>query len=62
MTDCKTLSINEVAEILRVSRPTVYALIRQRKLRSFKVGRCRRVTFKALQDCISAEERQGGSA
>nr|WP_106980343.1 helix-turn-helix domain-containing protein [Streptomyces varsoviensis] len=52
------LTVDQVADRLRVSRWTVYNLIRSRQLASLTVGRCRRITEAALSEFISlrAEE------
>jgi excisionase family DNA binding protein len=42
------LTAEEAAEVLRVSRSTVYVLIRSARLRSVKVGGLRRVPVAAL--------------
>ncbi|MEV4293038.1 excisionase family DNA-binding protein [Nonomuraea bangladeshensis] len=45
-------TVDEAAERLRVSRWTLYALIRSNQLRSFKVGRRRLIEAEALTECI----------
>jgi len=45
-----------------ISRPTLYDLISSGKLRSYKVGRARRVSDEAIMDCVKlleAETAQG---
>lgn len=44
------LTVAEVALLLKVSRWTVYELIRTRQLASFKLGRCRRIPASAVHD------------
>jgi len=46
------LTIDEVAERLRVSRWSVYNLIRANQLRTVKIGRRRLVTPVALIECV----------
>jgi excisionase family DNA binding protein len=45
-------TIQEAADRLRVSRWSVYNLIRARQLRTIKIGRRRLVTPAALAECI----------
>jgi len=47
-----TLSINEVAEELRIGRTTVYRLVKCGELPSFKIGRSRRISAKSLEEFI----------
>ena len=46
------LTIQEAADRLRVSRWSVYNLIRSNQLRTVKIGRRRLVTPAALAECI----------
>ena len=46
------LTVNEVADRLRISRWKVYELIRARELASFLVGRCRRVPVSAVDAMV----------
>ncbi|GGT37727.1 excisionase family DNA-binding protein [Nonomuraea spiralis] len=46
------LTVDEAAKRLRVSRWTLYTLIRSNQLRSFKVGRRRLIEADALTECI----------
>jgi excisionase family DNA binding protein len=43
------LTINEVADQLRVGRTTVYRLVRSGELPSFRIGRSRRISLDSLQ-------------
>jgi excisionase family DNA binding protein len=54
----RLLTVDEEAEWLRVSRWSVYNLIRAKQLRTVKIGRRRLVTRAALVDCVAllAEE------
>jgi excisionase family DNA binding protein len=46
------LTVNEVAEVLQISRWKVYKLLRTRELDSFLLGRCRRVPASALAEMV----------
>jgi excisionase family DNA binding protein len=48
------LTVDEAAEYLRVSRWTVYNLIRSNQLRTVKIGRRRLVTLAALSECVES--------
>lgn len=48
----RLLTVDEAAEQLRVSRWTVYNLIRSNQLRTIKIGRRRLVTLDALTECV----------
>lgn len=52
--DTEMLTVEEVARRLRVSRWTVYKLIKERQLVSGKLGRARRVPLSAIAACIAA--------
>ena len=61
MTEKQTFTIDETAQYLGVSRPTVYAEIHSGRLRSMKIGtgRGRRlIHHKALADYITQRERE----
>jgi excisionase family DNA binding protein len=45
-------TIEEAAEVLSVSRSTVYDLVRMRLLDTVLIGRSRRVPASALQDLV----------
>jgi excisionase family DNA binding protein len=47
------LTVQEAADRLRVSRWSVYNLIRSNQLRTVKIGRRRLVTPAALAECIA---------
>jgi excisionase family DNA binding protein len=53
----RSFTIEEVREILRISRATVYALINTNVLHVFKIGRLTRVTGESL-DALMAGERE----
>ncbi|RFU42751.1 DNA-binding protein [Actinomadura logoneensis] len=46
------LTVDEAAERLRVSRWTLYNLIRSNQLRTVKIGRRRLVPVSALVECL----------
>lgn len=46
--------IPEVAELLQVSESTVYKLMRDRRLRTIKLGRSTRITGEDLAACVQA--------
>jgi excisionase family DNA binding protein len=46
------LTVEEAADWLRVSRWSVYNLIRSSQLRTIKIGRRRLVTRAALAECV----------
>jgi excisionase family DNA binding protein len=50
--DLTLLTVDEAAERLRVSRWTVYNLIRSNQLRTIKIGRRRLVSPAALVECV----------
>ena len=55
-------SIQHAAAKLGVSIPTVYQLIKARKLRVYRIGRAIRVTDEAIAECIcelEADTRAG---
>jgi len=47
------LTVADVALLLKVSRWTVYELIRTRELASFRVGRCRRIPRSAVRELVA---------
>jgi excisionase family DNA binding protein len=47
------LTVPEAMAVLRVSRATIYALIRSRELRTVKIGRLRRVPRAAVADYVA---------
>lgn len=51
-------TIQHAAARIGVSIPTVYKLIHQGRLRTFKIGRARRVTEEAIGECVAALEAQ----
>ena len=51
--DVALFTIDEAAARLRVSRWTVYNLIRANQLRTIKIGRRRHVPPAALDECVA---------
>lgn len=51
-------SLPFAAAKIRVSVPTVYRLIRQGYLRTYRVGRAHRCTDEAIADCIRTLESE----
>lgn len=51
-------TVAEVAEILRVSRPTIYRLIKERRIRPFRIsaGGGWRISSVRLQEFIRAQQ------
>lgn len=56
------LSVQQVAELLEVSRNTAYTLVRSGALRSIRVGRQIRVPRSALEDYLNGEPERSQSA
>lgn len=48
------LTVTDVMARLQVGRHTVYDLIRSRRLRSVRIGRCRRIPAAALQSYLDS--------
>ncbi|WP_329175601.1 helix-turn-helix domain-containing protein [Streptomyces sp. NBC_01477] len=56
--DAELLTVPEVMARLKISRSTVYDLIRTRQLASITLGRVRRIPAHALTDFIHARLEQ----
>lgn len=54
--DDEALDVPQVAEILGVSRNTVFDLIRTGQIKSFTIGRRRKVRGRAVRDFLDAAE------
>jgi excisionase family DNA binding protein len=54
--DDEALTVPEVAAWLRVSRNQVFNLIREKRIRSFTIGRNRRITAAAVREYLAARE------
>lgn len=55
-------NITDACGVLCTSRQTLYNLINEGRLRSFKEGKRRYVSRQAIDDYIAAQERQGEAA
>lgn len=53
MADMKVYTIDEVVEILQVTRRTLYNYIKLGKLKAVKIGKYWRVTEQALRDFLT---------
>lgn len=60
-TTTKPNSVGRAAARLGLSRPSIYRLIAEGKLRSYCVGRGRRITDEAVDECIELLERETAS-
>ena len=58
--DAELLTVPEVMARLKISRSTVYDLIRTRRLASITIGRARRIPAHALTDCFKMRCGVGG--
>jgi excisionase family DNA binding protein len=56
----RSFSIDEIASRNYMSRSSVYKEISEGRLRSFKVGRARRVSAEAERDWIAEREAESG--
>lgn len=61
MVDKLTYSAAETAEVLGVSRPTVYALMRQAGFPAFKVGARTLISAEGLRAWVQAQCGAGGT-
>ena len=52
MDEIKLLTAKEVAEILSVSKPTVYKLIRHEDLKAIRVGKSYRISQESLNEIL----------
>ena len=52
------LTINEVADLLRISRWSVYQLIWSGQLRTLKIGRRRLIRPSAFAECVDQLDQQ----
>lgn len=53
MADIKVYTLDEVAEILKVTKRTLYNYVKEGKLQAFKMGKYWRVTDENLQAFLS---------
>ncbi len=56
--EIKVYTLQEVADILRVSRQTIYNYVTAKKLKASKIGKEYRVTEEMLQDFIQKNCKQ----
>ena len=52
MTSVKVYSLDEVAEILQLTKRTLYSYVKDGKLKAIKVGKSWRVTEESLRDFL----------
>lgn len=48
-------TVDALAILLAVSRPTIYKMINAHKLRTYKVGRCTRITSESVEKLRTGE-------
>ena len=60
MSDSRFLTVQEVADLMRVSSMTVYRLIKSGELRAVRVGRSFRVRESDVDDYLQAHYTQAG--
>jgi excisionase family DNA binding protein len=51
-------TVEQVAEILHVSRDKIYFLLRTGQLRSIKIGKLRRITSRHITEFIASLEQE----
>jgi excisionase family DNA binding protein len=59
-TEARLLTVNEVADLLRVSRMTVYRLIKEGQMSALRVGRSYRLREDDVDDYLSQRYTQAG--
>lgn len=57
LADVRFLTIAEVAELMRVSRMTVYRLVHSGELPAIRFGRSYRIPESAVADAVSLHDR-----
>ena len=57
--DVQAMKPEQAAQLLGVSRTTIYELLRSGELRSLRIGRSRRVTPRAIEEFVSRREGAG---
>ncbi|HEY7399516.1 MAG TPA: helix-turn-helix domain-containing protein [Actinomycetota bacterium] len=60
ITEVRLLTVNEVADLLRVSRMTVYRLIKQGDMPSFRVGRGYRLREEDVHSYLNGRLTEAG--
>lgn len=58
MAEMKVYSIDELEQILQVTRRTIYSYIKEGKLKAVKIGKFWRVTEKALEEFLNPESQK----
>jgi excisionase family DNA binding protein len=53
------LTVSEACEKLRVSKPTLYRLMRAKKIASIKLGRRRLVDMQSIRELIGRLKQEG---
>ena len=61
MPEIKMYTLDEVAEILKVSKRTLYNYLKAGTLPAVKMGKSGRVTEQSLQSCISGLSAPAGT-
>ena len=56
----KVYTLEELVEVLHVTRRTLYNYIREGKLKAVKMGKYWRVTEKQLEEFLSPSNQKGG--
>ncbi|MCE5279936.1 MAG: helix-turn-helix domain-containing protein [Planctomycetaceae bacterium] len=56
---CQAVTVQEAADLMRVSRPTVTKLIKGRALPSVQIGRCRRIMRVDLEEFLRRKATLG---
>lgn len=56
----KVYTLEELVEVLQVTRRTLYNYVRSGKLKAAKIGKYWRVTEKQLEEFLSATNQGGG--
>lgn len=57
MNDLIVYDVNDLMQILKVSRATVIRYIKDKKIKAFKVGNSYRITKDALSEYIKEQEK-----
>ena len=60
VTEARLLTVSEVADLLRVSRMTVYRLIKDGEMSALRVGRSYRLREDDVDDYLSRRYTQAG--
>jgi len=55
----EAVTVKEAADILGISRHTMYARVKDNTIPSFKIGRLRRISRKALDNLMHGESKGG---